>query len=157
MKTERALIDSFGTPRLLKFSEEQLWGFWLYKKLSEEISAHFEPTMCHKLGRSWLVLSSKSYNSLWSMFLVGTFCETKNARLLQWPFFSRPRTSHWKVHFLQNFSKPSYLTRKQSWVLSKGTTLWYHSLKSSFRYYTTEVFSRYQDFSGYFGCFDFLY
>ena len=34
------------------------------------------------------------------------------------------------AHFSQNFSRPSYLTRKQSRVLPKGATFGYHSFKS---------------------------
>ena len=64
-------------------------------------------------------------------FLVGAFCETKNARLLQW-LFSRSQTSHWKVHFLQNFYMPSYLTRRQTRTLPKGCHLWVPSFLKLF-------------------------
>ena len=49
-------------------------------------------------------------------------------------FLQTTELSHLKVHFLQKFYRPSYLTKKQTRVLAEGATFGYHRFLSVFRY-----------------------
>ena len=110
----------------------------LFINFSAQTSANQTQVMKYSLLYQKLLKTLKVF---WFLVLVGAFCETTLTVTFLFFFFSRPQTSHWKVHFLQNSPRPPYLTclsKNQCQVLLNLSTFGYHSLKSFFGSQTTQ-------------------